>query len=146
MVSHVCYQGLRWARFLYSHSKPLPTLFFFLLCLISSSIVRCLLTGLEFKIENVFIILYGLPWWLRGKESTCNAEDAAGTTGWIPGSGRSPGGESHWQPTPVFLPGKFHRQRNLAGYRPWGLQNCQTWQSDLTILLYHKFERPWINI
>ena len=25
-----------------------------------------------------------------------------------------------WQPTPVFLPGKFHRQRNLAGYSPWG--------------------------
>ena len=25
-----------------------------------------------------------------------------------------------WQPIPVFLPGKFHRQRNLAGYNPWG--------------------------
>ena len=25
-----------------------------------------------------------------------------------------------WQPTPVFLPGKFHRQRSLAGYSPWG--------------------------
>ena len=22
--------------------------------------------------------------------------------------------------TPVFLPGKFHGQRSLAGYRPWG--------------------------
>ena len=21
-----------------------------------------------------------------------------------------------WQPTPVLLPGKFHRQRSLAGY------------------------------
>ena len=31
---------------------------------------------------------YGLPWWLRGKESTCNAGDP----GSIPGSGRSPGG------------------------------------------------------
>ena len=27
-----------------------------------------------------------------------------------------------WQPTPVFLPGEFHGQRNLAGYRPWGRQ------------------------
>ena len=26
-----------------------------------------------------------------------------------------------WQPTPVFLPGEFHRQRNLAGYSPMGL-------------------------
>ena len=25
-----------------------------------------------------------------------------------------------WQPTPVFLPGKFHRQRSLEGYSPWG--------------------------
>ena len=25
-----------------------------------------------------------------------------------------------WQPTPVFLPGKFHRQRSLAGCCPWG--------------------------
>ena len=25
-----------------------------------------------------------------------------------------------WQPTPVFLPGKFHAQRSLAGYSPWG--------------------------
>ena len=25
-----------------------------------------------------------------------------------------------WQPTPVFLPGKTHGQRSLAGYSPWG--------------------------
>ena len=25
-----------------------------------------------------------------------------------------------WQPTPVFLPGKFHGQRSLAGYSPQG--------------------------
>ena len=30
----------------------------------------------------------GHPWWLSGKESAC----AAGDTGWIPGSGRCPGG------------------------------------------------------
>ena len=24
-----------------------------------------------------------------------------------------------WQPTPVFLPGEFHRQRNLVGYSLW---------------------------
>ena len=33
----------------------------------------------------------GLPWWLSGKESTCNAE-VAGDAGSIFGSGRSPGG------------------------------------------------------
>ena len=25
-----------------------------------------------------------------------------------------------WLPTPVFLPGEFHRQRSLVGYSPWG--------------------------
>ena len=25
-----------------------------------------------------------------------------------------------WQPTLVFLPGKFHRQGSLASYSPWG--------------------------
>ena len=24
-----------------------------------------------------------------------------------------------WQPTPVFLPGKFHEQRSLVGFSPW---------------------------
>ena len=32
-----------------------------------------------------------------------------------------------WQPTPVFLPGKFHRQRSLAGCSPWGHK-----ESDMT--------------
>ena len=41
----------------------------------------------------------------------------AGDTGSIPGSGRSPGGGKG---TPVFLPGKSHRRRSLAGYSPWG--------------------------
>ena len=27
--------------------------------------------------------------------------------------------EEEMQPTPVFLPGKSHGQRNLAGYSPW---------------------------
>ena len=27
---------------------------------------------------------------------------------------------SLWQPTPVFLPGKSHKQRNQVGYSPWG--------------------------
>ena len=31
-----------------------------------------------------------------------------------------------WQPTPVFLPGKFHGQRSLAGYSPWGCKGSAT--------------------
>ena len=43
----------------------------------------------------------GLPWWLSGKESTCNAGDVAGAVGLIPGSGRSPGG-GKWQPLQYY--------------------------------------------
>ena len=42
----------------------------------------------------------------------------AGDLGSIPGSGGSPGGGG--QPTPVFLPGKFHGPRSLAVYSSWG--------------------------
>ena len=28
--------------------------------------------------------------------------------------------KKEWQPTPVFLPGEFQRQKSLAGYSPWG--------------------------
>ena len=30
------------------------------------------------------------------------------------------------QPTPIFLPGKFHGQRNLVGYSPWGHKDLDT--------------------
>ena len=56
----------------------------------------------------------GLPWWLCSKENV-------GDSGLILGSGRSPGG-GHDSPLPLFLPGKSHEQRNLAGCSPWGLK------------------------
>ena len=44
-----------------------------------------------------------------------------------------------WQPTPVFLPGKSHGERSLAGYSPWGRkkvrQNLATTNSILST--YH---------
>ena len=45
-----------------------------------------------------------------------------------------------WQPTPVFLPGESHGQRNLVGYSPWGhksqtqLSNTHTYTHPLTLL------------
>ena len=57
----------------------------------------------------------GFPDGRDGKESACNAGDL----GSIPGSGRFPW-RRKWQPTPVFLPGESHEQRNLVGYSPWG--------------------------
>ena len=31
-----------------------------------------------------------------------------------------------WQPIPVFLPGKFHGPRSLAGQSPWGCKESET--------------------
>ena len=60
-------------------------------------------------------MLLDLPCSSDSEESTCNARDL----GSIPGSGRFPW-RREWQPTPVFLPGKFHGQRSLEGYSPRG--------------------------
>ena len=54
--------------------------------------------------------------------------------GSIPRSGRF-----HWRrkslPTPVFLPGESHEQRNLVGYSPWGNKESDmtevTWQAGI---------------
>ena len=79
----------------------------------------------------------GFPGGSVGKESSCNAGDK----GSILGSGRSPGilaMPRKWQPNPVFLPGKFHGQRSLVGYCPWGPK-----ESDMTErLTLHFKESP----
>ena len=39
--------------------------------------------------------------------------------------GQKDPGRREWQPTPGFLPGQFHGQRNLAGYSPQGLEESE---------------------
>ena len=64
----------------------------------------------------------GLLRWLSGKESARQCR-ACGFDLWV---GKIPW-RRRWQPTPVFLPGKSHRQRSLAGYSSWAGQD-----SDMT--------------
>ena len=44
-----------------------------------------------------------------------------------------------WQPTPVFLPGKLHGPRRLAGYSPWGCKELDTaeWAHTSTRLIHN---------
>ena len=42
-----------------------------------------------------------------------------------PWVGKIPWGRK-WQPTLVFLSGRFHGQRSLAGYSPWGHTESDT--------------------
>ena len=64
----------------------------------------------------------GLPCSSVGKESACNAGDPGSIPGKIPWRRK-------WQPTPIFLPGKSHGQRNLEGYSLCG-HKSQTRLSD----------------
>ena len=40
--------------------------------------------------------------------------------------------EKERQPTLVFLPGKFHGQRSLVGYSPWGHKESDTSEQQST--------------
>ena len=66
------------------------------------------------------LVDFGLPRWCRGKESTCQCRRRK-RCGFDPRfASRKIHWRRKWQPTPVFLSGKFHGQRSLAGYSPEG--------------------------
>ena len=69
----------------------------------------------------------GFPGGSCGKELACRGFDH-----WV----RKIPWRGGWQPTPVFLPGKSHGQRSLAGYSLKGHRVGRNW-SDLA--------RPWLS-
>ena len=58
---------------------------------------------------------------LAGKESACQHR-TCGFNPWV----RKITWRRKWQPTPLFLTGKFHGQRSLAGYNPCGHKELDT--------------------
>ena len=74
----------------------------------------------------------GLPRWLSGKESACQSR----RHGFSPWVGKIPW-RRKWQSIPVFLPGKSHGQRNLAGYTPGAHKESDTtqWLNNKTPLI-----------
>ena len=68
-------------------------------------------------VTNYFRVSKGFPGDSVGKEAACNAGDPARFNLWVR--------KIPWRreavrklPTPVFLPGESHGQRNLVGYSP----------------------------
>ena len=65
--------------------------------------------------DSKCLLLLGFPQWLSGKESL-SVQDLQDTQvrllGWKDPLSRA------WQPTSVFLPEKFYRQRSGADYNP----------------------------
>ena len=80
----------------------------------------------EYIIKFTFNYCPGLPWWLSGKECSCQYR----RHGFDPWSVKIPC-RRKWQPTPVFLPGKPQGLRSLADYSPW-IAKSWTQPSDST--------------
>ena len=70
------------------------------------------------------ICLYVLPRWHSGKEPTCQCRRHRRCR-FNPWDGKITWSRK-WQLAPVFLPGKFHGQRTLAGYSPWSCEELDT--------------------
>ena len=77
---------------------------------------------LRFRKQN-YKSLFGLFWWLSGQESTCQFYKS-GFDSWV----RKIPWRWKWQPIPVFLPGKSHRE--AGGLQSMGLQKSWTRLSD----------------
>ena len=62
----------------------------------------------------------------------------------IPGSRIIPK-RRKWQPASVFLPGKFHGQKSLVGYSPWGRKESDMteWQRTQHKRRRESWERLW---
>ena len=82
---------------------------------------------------------YGLPRWLSGKESACQFRRC----GFDPCVGKIPWSRE-WQPAPVFLPGKFHGQRSLAGYNLWGCKDLDSTEHACMCWTYRLLWVVWI--
>ena len=75
-------------------------------------------------------LFQGFPGGSDDKESACQCRRPR----FNPWVGKIPW-RRKWQPTPVFLPGEFHRQRTLTGYRTLNLTTKTSTRYKLFILI-----------
>ena len=75
------------------------------------------------KVIDIYSYIHTLafPGGSDGKEFACQCR-RHGFDPWV----RKIPRRRKWRPTPAFLPGKFHGQRRLADYRPWGSKEWDT--------------------
>ena len=83
-----------------------------------------LLTWINLLVFIGHLSCIALPRWLSGKESACQCR-RRWRHQFDPWIGKIPW-RRKWQPTPVFLPEKFHGQRNLVGYISWVCKELDT--------------------
>ena len=73
----------------------------------------------SFQGINLWLMFYGLPWWISGKELACQCKRLRFNP-WV----RMISWRKKLQLTPVFLPGKSHGQRSRAYYSPRGCKRA----------------------
>ena len=102
---------------------------------------------ISFNIYKMFLYLkellicYGLLRWLRSEEFACQCRSHKrhGLDLWV----RKMPWRRKCHPTQVFLPGKFHGQKSLVGYSPWGRQESDRTQQ-LSIHMLHILALCWL--
>ena len=100
----------------------------------------------EFLVSKMRVVkVLGLPKWCSGKEYACQCRRCwrCRFNPWI----RKIPWWRKWQPTPLFLLGKFYGQRSLVSYRPWDrkesdmTEQLNKQQSRIRDWLAHPFSR-----
>ena len=71
----------------------------------------------------------GFPGGPHGKEPTCQCRRHKRHR-FHPYNSKIPWSKK-WQPTPVFLPGKFHGQRKFVAYSPWGHKELDDYSHEI---------------
>ena len=114
--------------YLFSYCQVMKYLEFYLFQCISE-VFDLLLPLFLSNIFSLFYLFYihinmGFPGGASGKEPTCQCRRHKRHMFflWV----RKIPWRRSWQPTPVFLLGKSHGQRNLVGYSPWGWKESDT--------------------
>ena len=91
--------------------------------LLSFALFLFVLQGQSYLLLQVsldFLLLHSHPLWWKGLFFAVSSRSCQ---------------RWQWQPTPVLLPGKSHKRRNLVGCSPWGRR-----ESDMTEVTNHKHE------
>ena len=86
-------------------------------------------------------VIVGLPSWFRWW-SICLQSERPRFGHWI---SKIPW-RREWLPTPIFLPGETHGQRNLEGYRPQGRKESHTTERLTLSLSVFTFLLLWVGL
>ena len=94
--------------------------------------------------SDVYVISFLYPFYTlinsKKKKRICLQCRRPGLDPWV---GKIPW-RREWQPTPVFLPGEFHEQRNLVGQSPCGHRVKHNWATNTkyNLDISRRFQHP----